>query len=127
MAFELTAAPILCVTSAAEAIEFYERCFGFTRQNYFSGIEVYVVMKLGHAEVHLYESPRANPNNVNAGHVADAFIWVPRIEPVVSLATKNGLTPVRGPEHYDSSPVATTEVVYPDNSGYWICFSEAHL
>lgn len=127
MAFELTAAPILCVTSVPAAVEFYERCFGFARQNYFSGNEVYVVMKLGHAEVHLYESPRANPNNVNAEHVADAFIWVPSIEPVMSLATKNGLTPVRGPKRYDSSPVATTEVVYPDNSGYWLCFSEAHL
>ncbi len=72
MAFELTAAPILCVTSVPEAIEFYERCFGFARQNYFSGNEVYVVMKLGHAEVHLYESPRVNPNHIYAQHVADA-------------------------------------------------------
>jgi hypothetical protein len=126
MAFELTAAPRLCVTSVSGAIEFYERCFGFARQNYFSGNEVYVVMKLGHAEVHLYESPRANPNHIYAEHVADAFIWVPSIEPVVSLATKNGLKPVRGPERYGSSPVATIEVVYPDNSDYWICFSEAH-
>ncbi len=59
--------------------------------------------------------------------MAYSFIWVPSIEPVVALATKDHMTPVRGPEHYDSSPVATTEVVYPDNSDYWICFSEAHL
>ncbi len=63
MEFELTAAPILCVTSVPAAIEFYERCFGFTRQNYFSGNDEYVVLKLGHAEVHLFEAPRANPNN----------------------------------------------------------------
>lgn len=127
MDFELTAAPILCVTSVPESIEFYERCFGFSRQNYFSGNEEYVVMKLGRAEVHLFKSASTNPNNVVSGHVADAFIWVPRLEPVISLATKNGLSAMRGPERYDSSPVATTEVVYPDNSGYWICFSEAHL
>ncbi len=75
----------------------------------------------------LVQDPRTNPNNVQAEHVADAFIWVPSIEPVVALATKNGLTPARGPERYNSSPVATTEVVYPDNSGYWLCFAEAHL
>ncbi len=127
MGFELTAAPILCVPSVSEATEFYQRCFGFERQRYFDGNDVYVVIKLGAAEIHLYEGPRANPNNVYVEHVADAFIWVPSIEPVVYRAKENGLTPVRGPERYESSPVATTEVVYPDNSGYWICFSEAHL
>jgi hypothetical protein len=127
MDFDLTAAPILCVPSVSDAVDFYQRCFGFVRQDYFRGNDVYVVMKLGRAELHLYESPRVNPNNVHATHVADAFIWVSSLEPVLLLAKENGLSPVRGPERYDTSPVATTEVVYPDNSGYWICFAEAHL
>ena len=70
---DLNAAPILCVTSVPAAIEYYERCFGFVRQDYFHGNDAYVVLKLGSAEIHLYESQRANPNNVNGEHVADAF------------------------------------------------------
>jgi hypothetical protein len=126
MRVDLGAAPILCVKSTSESIEFYERCFGFARQNYFNGNDRYVVMKLGPAEIHLAECDGTNPSNVHAGHIADAFIWVPSIEAVKSLAARNGLAPVRGPERYSSSPVATTEVVYPDNMGYWICFGEAH-
>lgn len=127
MPFELTAAPIQCVPSAAEAVAFYERCFGFVRQNYFAGNDEYAVLKLGHAEVHLFESARTNPNHVRPAHVADPFIWMPSLESTVVRATQNGLTPMRGLERYDSSPVATTEVVYEDNSGYWLCFGEAHL
>jgi len=127
MPFELTAAPILCVPSVAEAVAFYERCFGFVRQNYFAGNDEYAVLKLGHAEVHLFESARTNPNHVHTGHVADAFVWVPSLEPVVARAEQNGLAPMRGPERYESAPVATTEVVYEDNSGYWLCFAEAHV
>ena len=120
------AAPILCVTSIPETIQFYERCFGFSRQRYFDGNESYVVLQRGSAQIHLVESERTNATHSSAAHVADVFIWVQSLEPVLELAAKHGLVAMRGPERYDSSPVATTEVVFADNSGYWLCFAEAH-
>ena len=126
MEIPMSSAPILCVTSIPEAVKFYERCFGFLKQRYFDGNESYVVLQRGSAQIHLIESERTNANHALAAHVADVFIWVPSLEPVLALAARNNLVAMRGPERYDSSPVATTEVVFEDNSGYWLCFAEAH-
>jgi len=122
----LVAAPILAVPSVAESVEYYERCFGFTKQQYFYGNDVYVVITLHSAQIHFIECKNTNPNNIRSMHVADVFVWVDNLDAVCARAAANGLTALRGPERYDTVPVATTEVVYPDNNGYWICFAVRH-
>ena len=79
-------------------------------------------MAHGEAQIHLLAAPRGNPNHAHAARGADAFIWVEALDTVLALADAAGLVPVRGPEQYDSSPVATQEVVYPDLDDHWICF-----
>lgn len=117
-----TAAPILCVTQIARSIRFYEQAFGFARPSYFDGNEDYVVIALGEAQIHLMASERANPNHAVNPRAGDPFVWVPSITPVATLAAAAGLVPQRGPARYDSTPVATEEVVFTDPDGYRICF-----
>lgn len=120
-----TAAAILCVRDVAAACAFYDRTFGFERLHYFDGNEAYAVVGCGDAQVHLFRSPSPDPHHVRGIHVADVFVWVPDIAPVVERALAAGLSAERGPEHYDSAPVGTTEVVFSDEDGNWICFGQA--
>lgn len=118
-----TAAPILLVTDLAAAIGDYRRWFGFEDLQYFVGNDQYAVLGLQDAQIHLMQGPGSSPNHRHGMHVADAFVWVGDLDAVVDSATGAGLTPQRGPEHYDSSPVATTEVVFEDSDGNWLCFA----
>ncbi len=69
----------------------------------------------------------ANPNHDHVAHVADVFLWVEELDTLVTAARDAGLSITRGPERYDSSPLATTEVVVEDQDGYWFCFATARL
>lgn len=121
----LTAAPILCVPDVAAASAFYARAFGFEPVMYFAGNDEYAVLVRGAAQLHLFQSVDSRPNHRGGAHVADAFVWVDDLDAVVASATAAGLSAERGPEHYPSEPVATTEVVYPDADGNWLCFAVA--
>ncbi len=118
-----TAAPILIVTDVAAAVGDYSRWFGFADLAYFAGNDEYVVLGLQDAQIHLMQGRDSNPNHRHGMHVADAFVWVRDLDAGVASASAAGLTARRGPEHYDSSPVATTEVVFEDSDGNWICFA----
>lgn len=119
------AAPVLVVTDLPAARRFYADAFGFEPRRYFDGNDGYAVLELGRAQVHLFLGRRAVPHHAGGSHVADAFVWVDDLDPVLARAAAAGLTPERGPEHYDSSPVATTEVVLADPDGNWLCFATA--
>lgn len=120
-----TAAAILCVRDVAAACEFYDRAFGFARLRYFDGNDAYAVVGSGDAQIHLIQSSSPEPHNVRGIHVADVFVWVSDIAPVVERAVAAELSAERGPEHYDSEPVGTTEAVFSDVDGNWICFGQA--
>lgn len=120
-----TAAPILCVRDLLASCELYERAFGFERMRYFDGNGEYAVMQRAAAQIHLFQSTTVHPHHTQGPHVADAFVWVDDLIPILSSAQGAGLTSTRGPEHYDSTPVATTEVVFPDLDENWICFGQA--
>lgn len=117
----ITAAPILCVEDVTTSCGLYERAFGFRRLRYFDGNDQYAVIERGGAQLHLCQG-EAHPHHRQGSHVADAFVWVNDLERIIEGAHAAGLTSTRGPEHYDSTPVATTEVVYADTDGNWICF-----
>ena len=121
-----TLAPILVVPDVAQAAETYERVFGFRRLRYFDGNDEYVPLGRGHAQVHLIHGRATNPNHRGSAHAADVFVWVDELDSLVDAARAAGLAVTRGPERYDSSPLATTEVVIEDPDGYWICFALAH-
>ena len=59
--------------------------------------------------------------------MADVFLWVDELDSLIAAAREAGLAITRGPERYDSTPLATTEVVIEDQDGYWFCFALAHL
>ena len=65
-------------------------------------------------------------NHNHAAHVADVFVWVDDLDPLVTAARDHGLAITRGPERYDSTPLGTTEVVIEDQDGYWFCFATPH-
>ena len=122
-----TLAPILVVTDVARAVETYVQVFGFGRLNYFDGNDDYVPLGRDGSQLHVMAGESANPNHRHVAHVADVFLWVTDLEEVVSAANAAGLPITRGPERYDSTPLATTEVVVEDQDGYWFCFAVAHL
>jgi catechol 2,3-dioxygenase-like lactoylglutathione lyase family enzyme len=122
-----TLAPILVVPDVERAVATYTGVFGFTRLAYFDGNEDYVPLDRDGAQVHVMKGERANPNHALAAHVADVFLWVDGLDGLVTSARGAGLAITRGPERYDSTPVATTEVVVEDQDGYWFCFALAHL
>lgn len=116
-------APILTMADVQAAAELYERAFGFHRMNYFDGNDEYLVLERDGAQLHLAQFGAASPHHRNGAHVADVFCWVDDLDPLVAAADRAGLAVRRGPEHYDSTPVATTEVVFEDPDGYWFCFA----
>jgi predicted enzyme related to lactoylglutathione lyase len=118
-----TSAPILIATDLRASVDFYGQCFGFTDLHYFADNDEYAVLGLAEAQVHLMAGRAANPNHLRGSHVADAFIWVSDLDAVISAGTAAGLTALRGPESYDSTPVATTEVVFADADDNWLCFA----
>jgi catechol 2,3-dioxygenase-like lactoylglutathione lyase family enzyme len=119
-------APILVVPDVEKAVETYTSVFGFERLRYFDGNDEYVPLGRGNAELHVMKGDVANPNHAHAGHVADLFVWVDELDGLVAAAHDAGLSITRGPERYDSTPLATTEVVVEDQDGYWFCFAVAH-
>lgn len=118
-------AAILTTPDAPAAAQLYERVFGFTRRRYFDGNDEYLVLERDGAQVHLAQFGAATPNHRGGAHVADLFVWVDDLAPLLAAAEQAGLPVRRGPEHYDSSPVATTEVVFEVPDGYWFCFATA--
>ena len=120
-------APILVVPDVDTAVDTYERVFGFQRLDYFEGNREYVPLERDGAQVHVMTGARANPNHVHATHVADVFLWVADLDGLVAAARGEGLPVRRGPERYDSAPLASTEVVIEDRDGYWFCFAVPHL
>ena len=76
--------------------------------------------------MHLIQGRSPNPNHKGSAHAADVFVWVEELDSLLDAARAAGLAVRRGPERYDSSPMATTEVVIEDPDGYWICFALAH-
>ena len=125
MAPSSAAAPILCVQNIPASIARYAQAFGFEARRYFDGNDGYAVLTRGEAQVHLFRTDQSDPHHRHDAHVADVFVWVDDLDAVVASATAAGLRAERGPEHYDSTPVATTEVVYPDLDGNWLCFGQA--
>lgn len=121
-----TIAPILAVSDLAKALEIYRDVFGFERLRYFDGNDEYAVVGRGTAQLHLMAG-KPNPHHVRGSHVADVFVWVDDLEPVVECARAKKLAITRGPESYDSTPIATTEVVIEDADGYWLCFGTSRL
>lgn len=122
-----TAAPILVVRDVARAVETYTTVFGFEPLRYFDGNEEYVPLARGGAQIHVMAGGAPTPNHERAAHVADLFVWVEYVDGIVAAARAAGLAITRGPERYDSTPLATTEVVVEDPDGYWFCFAVAHL
>jgi catechol 2,3-dioxygenase-like lactoylglutathione lyase family enzyme len=120
-------APIIAVPDVERAVETYTRVFGFERLGYFDGNDDYVPLRRGSAQLHVMRGGSANPNNRLSVHAADVFLWVRELDSVVAAARGAGLAITRGPERYDSTPLATTEVVIEDHDGYWFCFAVAHL
>ncbi len=120
-------APILVVRDVDRAVATYTSFFGFDRLRYFDGNDEYIPLGRGDAQFHVMKGESANPNHDHAAHVADVFVWVDDLDPVVNAARDAGLSITRGPERYDSTPLATTEVVIEDQDGYWFCFATAHL
>jgi len=118
-------APILTMTDVHAAAELYEKAFGFQRVRYFDGNEEYLVLERESAQLHLAQMGAASPNHAHGAHVADVFCWVDDLTPVLASAARAGLVTQRGPEHYDTTPVATMEVVFEDPDGYWFCFATA--
>lgn len=119
-------APILVVRDMDAALRTYTHVFGFERLRYFDGNDEYVVLGRGAAQLHVMSGAETNPNHRHAAHVADLFVWVESIDELVAASRRAGLEITRGPERYDSTPVATTEVVVQDPDGYWFCFATAH-
>ena len=120
-------APILVVPDVQKALQTYTRVFGFERLRYFDGNDEYVALDRSGAQLHVMKGAHANPNHRHATHVADVFVWVDELDDLVAAARDAGLTITRGPQRYDSTPLATTEVVIADQDGYWFCFGLAHL
>lgn len=120
-------APILVVPDVAKAVDTYASVFGFERLGYFEGNDDYIPLDRDGAQLHVMRGKRANPNNGHAAHVADVFLWVDELDSLIAAAREAGLAITRGPERYDSTPLATTEVVIEDQDGYWFCFALAHL
>jgi catechol 2,3-dioxygenase-like lactoylglutathione lyase family enzyme len=120
-------APILVVPDVTKAVDTYTTVFGFERLRYFDGNEVYLVLDRRGAQIHIYQGDTANPNNRQAANVADVFLWVDDVDELIAAAQEAGLAITRGPERYDSTPLATTEVVIEDPDGYQFCFALAHL
>ena len=120
-------APILVVPDVQKALQTYTRVFGFERLRYFDGNDDYLALDRSGAQIHLMKGAKANPNHRHATHVADVFVWVDELDDLVGAARDAGLTITRGPQRYDSTPLATTEVVIADQDGYWFCFGLAHL
>lgn len=119
------AAPILVVRDLEAAVATYCEVYGFRALRYFGGNTEYLVLDRAGAQVHVMSGRAANPNHRQSGHVADVFVWVDTLHDIVDRATAAGLRITRGPERYDSTPVATTEVVVEDAEGYWFCFAVA--
>jgi catechol 2,3-dioxygenase-like lactoylglutathione lyase family enzyme len=122
-----TLAPILVVPDVEKAVDTYTRVFGFERLRYFDGNSDYVPLGRNGAQLHVMRGERANPNHSRAAHVADVFLWVDELDSLMAAARDAGLAVARGPERYDSTPLATTEVVVEDRDGYWFCFAVSHL
>ena len=122
-----TIAPILVVRDVDQAVNTYAAVFGFEPLRYFDGNHEYIPLGRAGAQVHVMKGESANPNHTRAAHVADVFLWVEELDNIVSSARDAGLAITRGPERYDSTPLATTEVVIEDQDGYWFCFALAHL
>ncbi len=122
-----TIAPILVVRDIDRAVSTYTDVFGFERLRYFDGNSQYVPLARGAAQLHVMQGESANPNHIRAAHVADVFVWVEDLADVVASAREAGLAIRRGPERYESVPLATTEVVIEDQDSYWFCFALAHL
>ncbi|MDN5726398.1 MAG: VOC family protein [Propionibacteriales bacterium] len=120
-----TTAAILTMPDVLAAAELYERAFDFRRLRYFDGNEEYLVLGRGDAQIHLAQFGSATPHHLNGGHVADVFCWVTDLAPILASARAAGLPVRRGPDSYDSTPVATTEVVFEVPDGYWFCFATA--
>jgi hypothetical protein len=92
-----TIAPILVVRDIDKALYTYTTVFGFTRLRYFDGNDEYVPLGRDAAQVHVMKGERANPNHVNAGHVADVFVWVDDLDSLVTAARDAGLPITRAP------------------------------
>ena len=122
-----TLAPILVVPDVEKAVDTYTRVFGFDRLRYFDGNSDYVPLGRNGAQLHVMRGEQANPNHSRAAHVADVFLWVDELDSLMAAARDAGLAITRGPERYDSTPLATTEVVVEDRDGYWFCFAVSHL
>lgn len=120
-------APIIAVPDVEKAVETYTRVFGFERLRYFDGNDDYVPLQRNGAQLHVMKGLSANPNHQHAVHAADVFLWVDELDSLVAAAHEAGLAITRGPERYDSTPLATTELVVEDRDGYWFCFAVAHL
>lgn len=118
------AAPIVIVTNMAASLDAYG-ALGFAPQQWWAGNDQYVPIARGDAYLHLMVGARANPNHVGGVHVADAFIWVDDLDPIVAAARDAGWAIRRGPERYASTPIATTELVTEDPDGNWICWAVA--
>ena len=80
------AAPVLAVTDLTAALHFYRSVCGMQRVDYFVGNDEYAVVGRGDAHLHLMVAPRSNPNHRNGAHVADAFVWVDDLDPIVAAA-----------------------------------------
>ena len=119
-------APILVVRDVDKAVNTYTKVFGFDRLHYFDGNDQYIPLGRGPSQVHVMKGDSANPNHNHAAHVADVFVWVDDLDPLVTAARDHGLAITRGPERYDSTPLGTTEVVIEDQDGYWFCFAAPH-
>ncbi len=122
-----TIAPILVVPDVARAVGTYTTVFGFTPLRYFDGNALYVPLGRDLSQLHVMQGLTSSPKHDRAAHVADVFVWVDDLRPLVDAARDAGLAITRGPERYDSTPLATTEVVIEDSDGYWFCFATAHL
>ena len=122
-----TLAPILVVPDVEKAVDTYTRVFGFHRLRYFDGNSDYVPLGRNGAQLHVIRGDQASPNHSRAAHVADVFLWVNELDSLMAAAGDAGLAITRGPERYDSTPLATTEVVVEDRDGYWFCFAISHL
>jgi len=121
-----TLAPILVVPDVEKAVDTYTRVFGFEKLRYFDGNSDYVPLDRNGAQLHVMRGVQASPNHSRAAHVADVFLWVDELDSLVAKARDAGLAIRRGPERYDSTPLATTEVVIEDEDGYWFCFAISH-
>jgi catechol 2,3-dioxygenase-like lactoylglutathione lyase family enzyme len=119
-------APILVVTDVERTVDVCTTVLGLERLRYFDGNDEYVVLGRGDAQIHLLKGRSANPNNRSSAHGADVFLWVDDLDGIITAARAAGLPITRGPERYDSTPMATTEVVIEDHDGYWFCCAVAH-